>query len=135
MSTQVFYQHPYARVGTNSWAVVALVCAMVGFLVAPVEILAVVFGHIARGQIRRSGEEGGGMALASLIVGYSVLALYTAVIVTVISLFAVVSRQATHATVLPYRVPAGAPVAVTAKPAILAPPATKIGPLPVGSKG
>jgi hypothetical protein len=31
---------------------------------------AIVTGHIARGQIRRTGEAGGGLALAGLIIGY-----------------------------------------------------------------
>ncbi|WP_082961715.1 DUF4190 domain-containing protein [Mycobacterium sp. 852002-51152_SCH6134967] len=32
--------------------------------------LAIPLGHIARGQIRRTGEQGGGMALTVLILGY-----------------------------------------------------------------
>ena len=33
-------------------------------------IPAVVLGHMARGQIRRTGEQGAGMALAGLILGW-----------------------------------------------------------------
>ncbi len=45
---------PYGRRPTNTLAVLALVFA---FLIAP---LGIVFGHIARGQIKRTGEEGDG---------------------------------------------------------------------------
>ncbi len=54
--------------GTNSLAVVALVLGIV------FPLLAIPFGHIARGQIRRTGEQGAGLALAGLILGYLGLA-------------------------------------------------------------
>jgi hypothetical protein len=53
-----------ANAGTNSFAIVALV---LGLVLGP---LAVPFGHVARSQIRRTGERGDGMALAGLILGY-----------------------------------------------------------------
>jgi len=37
-------------------------------------LLAIPFGHIARSQIRRTGEQGSGVALAGLILGYLSLA-------------------------------------------------------------
>jgi len=37
-------------------------------------LLAVILGHTARGQIRRTGEGGGGMATAGLVLGYIHLA-------------------------------------------------------------
>jgi hypothetical protein len=49
---------------TNSVAVVAFIMR---FVFAP---LAVPFGHIARGQIRRTGEQGGAFALTGLVLGY-----------------------------------------------------------------
>ena len=54
----------HANARTNSFAIVALV---LGFVLPP---LAVPFGHVARSQIRRTGERGNGMALAGLILGY-----------------------------------------------------------------
>ncbi len=33
-------------------------------------ILALVFGYVARSQIRRSGEGGGGMAIAGIVLGW-----------------------------------------------------------------
>lgn len=50
--------------GTNAMAIIALIVAFV------VPVLAIIFGHIARSQIRRTGEDGAGLALAGLIIGY-----------------------------------------------------------------
>jgi len=56
--------------GTNGFAIASLVLGLVG-----VQILAIVFGHIALAQIRRSGgaQGGRGLAIAGLVVGYAVL--------------------------------------------------------------
>jgi len=51
---------------TNGFAIVSLITAIVGFG----GVLAVIFGHIAHSQIRRTGERGWGMATAGLIIGY-----------------------------------------------------------------
>jgi len=57
---------------TNRLAVASLVCALAVFVLPlPTSILAIVFGHIARGQIRRTGEKGDGLALAGLILGWA----------------------------------------------------------------
>ncbi|WP_161987373.1 DUF4190 domain-containing protein [Prescottella subtropica] len=55
---------PYPPRPTNTLAVLALVFGILG------GVLAIPFGHIARRQIRRSGEDGNGLALAGLILGY-----------------------------------------------------------------
>ena len=56
---------------TNSMAVASMVCGIgqifFWFLAG---VPAIVFGHIARRQIRETGEAGDGMALAGLIMGY-----------------------------------------------------------------
>jgi hypothetical protein len=56
--------YPYGPRGTNTMAILALVFA---FVFAP---LAILFGHIGRKQIRETGEDGDGLALAGLIMGY-----------------------------------------------------------------
>ena len=76
---------PYPRpVGSkppaNGKAIASLVCGCVGVTCCGIlipSILAVIFGHIAKGEIRASGgQQGGdGMALAGLILGYIGLAL------------------------------------------------------------
>lgn len=55
---------------TNGFAIAALVLGIIGG-----SILAIVFGHVARSQIRTSGEKGAGMATAGLVLGYIWLAL------------------------------------------------------------
>lgn len=50
--------------GTNVMAILSLVFA---FVFAP---LGIVFGHIAKRQIRRTGEQGSGLATAGLVLGY-----------------------------------------------------------------
>ncbi|NMM83058.1 hypothetical protein B2J88_01515 [Rhodococcus sp. SRB_17] len=64
---------PYSR-RTNSLAVVALV---LGFVIAP---LAIPVGHVSRAQIRVTGEQGSGMALAGLVLGYLSLVGITVVV-------------------------------------------------------
>lgn len=58
--------YPYPPRRTNAMAIASLVCA---FVFAP---LAILFGHLSLSQIKRSGEEGRGMAIAGLVIGYIV---------------------------------------------------------------
>jgi hypothetical protein len=59
-------QQPYggypARVGTNGFAIASLICA---FLCSP---LGIVFGFIAKSQIKQNGEGGDGLATAGIII-------------------------------------------------------------------
>jgi hypothetical protein len=84
-------QYPYGyppqpKPQTN--AILALVLSCVGIATCGVTaIVGVIFGHIAMGRIKRGEEDGRGMALAGVIVGYVVIAgyvLYLAVIVIAI---------------------------------------------------
>jgi hypothetical protein len=61
--------------GLNPFAVASLVLAVTGG-----SLFAVVFGHMARSQIRRSKETGGGFATAGLVLGY--LGVVTTVAIT-----------------------------------------------------
>jgi hypothetical protein len=68
-------QAPAAR-RTNSSAIAALVCGILAFCgLAPIAIVAVILGHKALTQIRRTGEHGYGLAKAGLVLGYLALAL------------------------------------------------------------
>jgi peptidyl-prolyl cis-trans isomerase B (cyclophilin B) len=81
-----YYGYPPPR-PTNGLAIASLVCA---FLVAP---LGVVFGHISLSQIRRTGEEGRGLAVAGLVIGYLITVL-TVLVVVLSAIFIVrVSRE------------------------------------------
>jgi Domain of unknown function (DUF4190) len=53
---------------TNGMAIAALILAFVFYPVG------IVLGHVARGQIKRTGEGGKGLATAALILGYLQLA-------------------------------------------------------------
>src|SRR3954463_4315931 len=60
---------PQRQPGTNGFAIASLVCA---FVCSP---LGIVFGFVARGQIRRTGQGGDGLALAGIILSFVFLAL------------------------------------------------------------
>jgi len=59
---------------TNGMAIAALILVFVFFPVG------IVLGHVARGQIKRTGEGGRGLATAALIIGYLQVALIVLVI-------------------------------------------------------
>ncbi|HXB04905.1 MAG TPA: DUF4190 domain-containing protein [Candidatus Angelobacter sp.] len=64
------------RSPTNSLAVVSLVSGIVSWFVCPLVggIVAVISGHMAHSQLKRSGEGGSGMATAGMVLGYIHLA-------------------------------------------------------------
>ena len=68
---------PSAR--TNGLAVMSLVSV---FIFGP---LAVILGHMARHQIRRTGESGAGIALGALIIGYFETAFILVMVLVVIA--------------------------------------------------
>jgi hypothetical protein len=63
---------------TNTLAILALVFGVLG------GYLAIIFGHIALSQIKRTGERGGGMATAGLILGYLWLAVTVVFVIVVV---------------------------------------------------
>ncbi|AGL21119.1 DUF4190 domain-containing protein [Actinoplanes sp. N902-109] len=65
-------QQPYTPMGapTNTMAILALVFA---FVFAPA---AIVMGHVAKRQIRQTGESGEGLATAGLWLGYIITGIY-----------------------------------------------------------
>lgn len=64
----------------------AIAALILVFLFYPVGI---VLGHVARGQIKRTGEGGRGLATAALVIGYLQLALTVGVIAVAAVLVAV----------------------------------------------
>jgi hypothetical protein len=64
------------KTGTNGLAIAALVCGIVGCFTITA-IAAIVLGFVARNQIEQSGgtQQGSGMALAGIILGFIWLAL------------------------------------------------------------
>jgi len=70
------YGAPAPVRGTNTMALVGMILSLVGLAVAITAPVGAIMGHIAKKQIRETGEEGDGMALTAIIVGWSVTGLY-----------------------------------------------------------
>ncbi|GII56117.1 hypothetical protein Pth03_45060 [Planotetraspora thailandica] len=77
MTTQPPYGQPqygYAPPApnrNNGLAIASLILGLTGFITCGfTSILAVVFGHVALGQIRRDRTDGHGMAIAGVILGW-----------------------------------------------------------------
>lgn len=83
------YPGATAPPASNGLAIASLCTGIVGWTVVPVlsSIAAIIFGHMARAQIRRTGEQGDGFAIAGLILGYTMLGLGALFIVLMISFF------------------------------------------------
>jgi hypothetical protein len=122
-------QQPYppytAAPRTNGLAVAALVCGIATFVIGLTFVPAIVCGHLARRQIRRTGERGDGMALGGLILGY-VGGVIVIVALLLVSIAAGTSARPSvvHAslapgqtTLLPMIVPAHVPPARPVAPA------------------
>lgn len=94
--------YPYAPTKTNGLAITSLVSAIAAFVILPfiASIVAVITGHIALKQLRTSGEQGRGMALAGVIVGWVGVALgLLAIIIIVLSIIAAIgASSATYST-------------------------------------
>ena len=93
------YGQPAAPAGgyyappTNTLAILALV---LGFVVP---IGGIICGHIALGQIKRTGEGGHGLALAGLILGYALTALTVLVIIAYVVIIALaIGTASTYST-------------------------------------
>jgi uncharacterized membrane protein len=73
---------------TSGWAIAALVCGIVGLCSGVAGIAAVVCGHIALSEIKRSNNyiQGRGMAIAGLVLGYLAIAAIVAWILFVVVL-------------------------------------------------
>jgi hypothetical protein len=107
---------PYAPVAAhgarpyNPWAIVSI-----SFAASTVigtwcfgGLVAVITGHIARQQIKQSGESGASLALAGLVVGYVAIGLFLVFVVFYILFFVFVfAFAATHPAASPSPVPGG----------------------------
>ncbi|RJL34221.1 DUF4190 domain-containing protein [Bailinhaonella thermotolerans] len=80
---QAGYGQAYAAPGypqqnkTNGMSIASLVLGIVGiFTCGLTSVVGVILGHVAMSQIKRSGEEGRGMAIAGLVCSYVVIGIY-----------------------------------------------------------
>ena len=95
---QPTYQQPtypgYAPAAppTNQKALISMILGIVGLTIVPIlaSIPAVILGHMSRKEIARTGESGGGMATAGLIMGYIGSIGYIIAIVAFVLFFAAI---------------------------------------------
>jgi len=68
--------------GTNKMAVASIICASLfcSLLGTP---LAIVFGHVALHQIKHYEQDGRGLAIAGLVVGYAGVAFWAVMIIVI----------------------------------------------------
>ena len=71
--------------GTNGLAIGSLVLSLLGLFCGIGSIVGVILGFIARGQIKRTGQGGDGMALAGIVIGIATLVISIAVYVWILS--------------------------------------------------
>ena len=81
-----YYPQVVPQAPTNGLAIGSMVCGIaeiftLGFAAIP----AIILGHLARGQIKQTGERGDGMAIAGLVLGYMALAGWLFVILAIAS--------------------------------------------------
>jgi hypothetical protein len=83
-----------AQPKTNTLAIVSLIASISSFIILPFigSIVGVITGHMALNQLKTSGEQGRGMALAGTIVGWVGLAL------TIVGVFAAIAFFSYFAT-------------------------------------
>jgi hypothetical protein len=77
------------RPATNGLAVASLVFGIISWFMCPLVggVVAIITGHVAHGQIRRTGESGNGMATAGLVLGYiHIAALVLTLAITIVVL-------------------------------------------------
>jgi len=61
------YAQPYGAPAQPGWNVMAIVAFIASFFIS---ILGIILGFIALSQIKRTGEQGRGLALAGIIIGF-----------------------------------------------------------------
>jgi hypothetical protein len=70
------------QTATNGLAIASFACGLGQFVLGPLATIpAIVLGHVARHQIRRTGEQGASLALAGLILGWAAVVLAVLLIV------------------------------------------------------
>lgn len=74
------------RPRTNGLAIASLCCGVSGFIYGVPAVLAIIFGFVARSQIGQTHEDGGGLALAGIILGFCWIALFVVIVALVVSL-------------------------------------------------
>jgi hypothetical protein len=84
---------PAAPTGTNGLAIASLACGLGQIFLGPLSTFpAIVLGHMARREIRRTGENGKGMATAGLALGWTGFAFLVLACLFIVVIFSALSR-------------------------------------------
>ncbi len=84
---------PGAPARTNSLAIASLACGVGQLFLGPLSTFpAIVLGHMARREIRRTGENGRGMAAAGLVLGWTGFAFLVLACLFIVVIISAVSR-------------------------------------------
>jgi uncharacterized protein YacL len=87
-SQQPYGQQPYSQqTGPARYNVLAIVSLVSAFFIS---LVAIITGHIALSQIKRTGEQGRGLAIAGLVLGY--IGLIGGVIIAIV-IFALIASN------------------------------------------
>jgi uncharacterized membrane protein len=79
---------------TNSLAIASLACGVGQLLLGPLSTFpAIVLGHMARREIRRTGENGKGMAAAGLALGWTGFALLVLACLFIVVIVSAIARS------------------------------------------
>jgi len=80
---------------TNVLAIVSLIASIAGIVIAwgIGSIVGIICGHISLSQIKKTGEEGRGLAVAGLIVGYIGLALAILSVIIIAIVFGTIAAN------------------------------------------
>ena len=76
------YAQPYGAPAQPGWNTMSIVAFVATFFIS---ILGIILGFIALSQIKRTGEQGRGLALAAVIIGFVALAIGIIVSIAVIA--------------------------------------------------
>ena len=87
------YGYQQQSTGTNGMAIASLACSIVGVCCGIGPILGLIFGFIALNQIKQTGQDGRGIALAGIIVG-AIMTVF--IVIFAILRFAVAANEVHH---------------------------------------
>jgi Domain of unknown function (DUF4190) len=82
-----YWSHEAVRTGTNGMAIAALISSFTGLLCCIGGIVAIVLGTIALDQIKRTRQDGYGLAVAGIVIGIATL-----IVTLIVMIFAVHSH-------------------------------------------
>lgn len=82
---QMWGAYPPAHRSTNGFAIASMVLGIL-WIYWIGSVLALVFGYIARGQIRQNGQNGDGMAIAGIVLGWVGIGFFALVLLAFASL-------------------------------------------------